>query len=60
MSKRLKKYISKQKDKGNKRVSFFINIELWEFLKEVAKKHKFALNVPYKTYTKKERDLIMY
>ncbi len=31
-----------------------------EVLKEVAKKHKFALNVPYKTYTKKERDLIMY
>lgn len=52
MSKRLKKYISKQKDKGNKRVSFFINIELWEFLKEVAKKDK--LSVP--EYLAKEFD----
>ncbi|MDD4151334.1 MAG: excinuclease ABC subunit UvrA, partial [Candidatus Gracilibacteria bacterium] len=31
-----------------------------EVLKEVAKKHGFSLDVPYKNYTKKERDIIMY
>ncbi|MDD5212936.1 MAG: excinuclease ABC subunit UvrA [Candidatus Gracilibacteria bacterium] len=31
-----------------------------EVLKEVSKKHKFSLNIPYREYSKKERDLIMH
>ena len=52
MSDRLKKYISKQKKKGYKRVSFFLDEKLWEFLKKVSKSKK--LSVP--DYLKSEFD----
>ena len=52
MSDRLKKYISKQKKKGYKRVSFFVDEKLWEFLKKVSKSKK--LSIP--DYLKSEFD----
>lgn len=52
MSERLKKYISKQKKKGCKRVSFFIDEKLWEFLKKISKQKK--MSVP--DYLKSEFD----
>lgn len=52
MSERLKKYIVNQKKKGCKRVSFFVDVKLWEFLKKVSK----SKNLSIPDYLKSEFD----
>lgn len=43
MSDRLKKYIEKQKKQGKKRVSFFIDVKLWNYISNKAKKENLTI-----------------
>jgi len=40
---RLKKYIDNQKKKGFKRVSFFVNVKFWRYVKKQSLKHKMTI-----------------
>ncbi len=44
MSERLKKYISNQKLRGRKRVSFFVDEKLWRFITKRAKIEGITIN----------------
>lgn len=44
MSERLKKYIASQKFKGRKRVSFFVDEKLWNYITKRAKKEDMTIN----------------
>jgi len=50
MSERLKKYIEKQKKQGKKRVSFFIDEKLWNYLSKRAKKENLSIPDYLKQY----------
>jgi hypothetical protein len=52
MSERLKKYISNQKLRGRKRVSFFVDLKLWNYITKRAKKENMTIN----DYLKKSFD----
>ena len=41
---RLQKYIKNKKKQGFKRVSFFVNIKLWNYIRKRVKKENMTIN----------------